>query len=135
MRWIQLKVTTFCHCLLSTFKKKSLPKHQRRLYLAFKPHITNVYWNILQLFLQITTPTFSLCATYLHSEIGRQNISTPRLNSWNGKFLIGSLYEFTSSQKFSVLVSQDSCLIMRLVFPMMKYLMKGIVDTDILSPV
>ena len=50
-------------------------------------------------FLQITASTFVLCATYLHSEIGRQNnFSTPWLNSWNGKFPIGSLYEFTSCQ-------------------------------------
>ena len=37
--------------------------------------------------------------------------STPRLNNWNGKFPIGSLYEFTSRQKFFVLVSQASYLI------------------------
>ena len=44
-------------------------------------------------------------------KVGRQNIfSTPRLNSWNGKFPIGSLYECTSSQKFSVPMSQASCL-------------------------
>ena len=62
--------------------------------------------------------------------------STHRLNLWNGKFIIGSLYDFISSPKFSVLVSQASCLIiMQLtsVLPGMKYLMERIVDTDILS--
>ena len=50
---------------------------------------------------------------------------------------MGFLYEFTPSQKFSVLVSQASCLILGQltpVLPGMKYLMEGIVD-NILSSV
>ena len=40
-------------------------------------------------------------------KIGRQNIfSMPRLNSWNGKFPIGSSYEYTSIQKFSGVLGQ-----------------------------
>ena len=46
-------------------------------------------------------------------EMGRQNIfNTPRQNNWNGKFLIGSLYEITSIEKFSELqVFQACCFI------------------------
>ena len=125
---------------LSAFKtKKSLQKPKHGIYLGFKPHITNLYGNILKFSLQITASTFALCATYLYSEIGRQNIfSTPRLKSWNGKFSHGSLCEFTSSQKFTVLVSQASCLIMGQITPVlpgMKHHMEGIVNTDIFSPV
>ena len=68
-----------------------------------------------------------------------EHFSTPRLNSWNGKFLVGSLYEFTSSQKLSVgSVGGGGGVVPILgrktpVLPGIKYLMEGIVDTDILS--
>ena len=102
-RWIQLKITYF----VTTYQlsKKSLQKHQHTYYKF-----------ILEKFTAFPSDhSFNVCLMH-HLFLLRnwkQNIfSTPRWKSWNGRFPIASLYEFTSSQKFSVLVSQASCLIM-----------------------
>ena len=104
--------------------KKITKKHQHRLYSAFNPHITNIYLNMFKIYIETYYSfLFRSQLQYLPYEplsafkIGRQNIfSTPRLNSWNGEFPIGS-YKCTSSQKFSVLLmSQISCLIIRQLY-------------------
>ena len=102
----------FCH-YLSVFKKKSLQETPIQIIFSIQ---TTYYKFILE---HITAfPSYHsfniclMCHSFALRNWKQSIFSTPRLNSWNGKFPIGSLYEFTSSQKFSMLVSQASCLIM-----------------------
>ena len=86
-------------------KKKLLQKHQLRLYLATEPHIKNLYWKIS--LLSFRSQLQHLPLHHLSAfKIGQTIFITPRLNTWNRKFPIGSLYECTSIQKISGIPSQ-----------------------------